>query len=314
MGKRIERAQAWIDRGVARWNASFFGRMINRFASHSGGTLANGMAYNLLFAFFSGMWTVFSVITLLSIKDNALLDWLTTELKRAVPSLDINPSTIGSISLTMTWTGLITFCLFLWEVLCCLDAWRSAAWMMMDKPKPFFDPFQTRLLDTLAFLGLVLLFIVSSIAGAVSGGAVRRMTALLRKVNILQGNNSLLTDSVLIDCSGFMIGLMLNIALMALMFLFVARIDCDKRIVAFTCAVAGLAISILQLLGSRLLGGATSNPLLAPFAAIIGVLIWFSFIAQIMMYCAAFLAEMQASQAAKSRIKKTDQHKIGSPQ
>ena len=82
--------------------------------------------------------------------------------------------------------------------------------------------------------------------------------------------------------------------LIALMFCFVARIDCDRRLIVFVCLVGGLSISVLQLLGSRLLGGATSNPLLAPFSVFIGMLIWFSFIAQILMYCATFIGQAQA--------------------
>lgn len=37
--------------------------------------------------------------------------------------------------------------------------------------------------------------------------------------------------------------------------------------------------------------GASRNPMLAPFAAIIGVLIWFNLVAQVIMICAAFIAE-----------------------
>lgn len=47
----------------------------------------------------------------------------------------------------------------------------------------------------------------------------------------------------------------------------------------------------MQLLGARLLTGASRNPMLAPFAAIIGVLIWFNLVAQVIMICAAFIAE-----------------------
>ena len=56
-------------------------------------------------------------------------------------------------------------------------------------------------------------------------------------------------------------------------------------------ALGALAVAVMQLLGARLLTGASRNPMLAPFAAIIGVLIWFNLVAQVIMICAAFIAE-----------------------
>lgn len=290
----ITRALTLIDHAFVFWNNSFPGSVINRFARRNGGTLSNGMAYNLLFAFFSGIWTVFAVVTLFFTKNTTLLDWFISTLERTIPGLSITDSMVDGISSTMTWTGVLTFCIFIWKVLCCLDAWRNAAWTMMDRPKPFFDPIQIRFFDAVAFILVALMFVVSSIAGVISGGIVRRIVNLLHDIAMLPESNTTLANSMLLDLSGFLIGLVFNILLMALMFCFVARIRCDKRLTVFVCLIGGLVISILQLLGSRLLGGATSNPLLAPFSVFIGVLIWFSFIAQILMYCAAFIGQAQS--------------------
>ena len=294
MRSTITRALTLIDHAFTFWNNSFPGSVVNRFAKRNGGTLANGMAYNLLFAFFSGIWTVFAVVALLFTKNTTLLDWFISTLERTIPGLTITDSMVSGISSTMTWTGALTFCIFVWKVLCCLDAWRNAAWTMMDCPKPSFDPIQIRLFDAVAFVLVALLFVISSIAGVISGGIVRRIVNLLRSLAMLQGADTTVANSLLLDLSGFLIGLVLNILLMALMFCFVARIRCDRRLIAFVCLIGGLLVSVLQLLGSRLLGGATSNPLMAPFSVFIGVLIWFSFIARILMYCAAFIGQAQS--------------------
>ena len=44
------------------------------------------------------------------------------------------------------------------------------------------------------------------------------------------------------------------------------------------------------MLGSALLGGASNNPLLASFAVIIGLLIWFNFICQVILIAASWIA------------------------
>ena len=53
----------------------------------------------------------------------------------------------------------------------------------------------------------------------------------------------------------------------------------------------------MQLLGTRLLAGASRNPLLAPFATLIGVLIWFNLVSQLMLAIAAGIAEAQSRRA-----------------
>ena len=51
---------------------------------------------------------------------------------------------------------------------------------------------------------------------------------------------------------------------------------------------AGLAV--LKILGSRLLIGAGNNPLLASFAVIIGLMIWFNLISQVVLIAASWVA------------------------
>ena len=59
----------------------------------------------------------------------------------------------------------------------------------------------------------------------------------------------------------------------------------------FGLIMGSLTVSAMQLLGARLLAGASRNPMLAPFAALIGVLIWFNLVAQVILLCAALIAE-----------------------
>jgi membrane protein len=46
---------------------------------------------------------------------------------------------------------------------------------------------------------------------------------------------------------------------------------------------------VLKVLGSLLLGGASSNPLIASFAVIVGLLIWFNLVCQVILVCAAWV-------------------------
>lgn len=54
--------------------------------------------------------------------------------------------------------------------------------------------------------------------------------------------------------------------------------------------LAAAAMVVLQALGSTLLGGATRNPLLASFAAIVGLLIWLNLLCQVTLIGATWIA------------------------
>ena len=70
----------------------------------------------------------------------------------------------------------------------------------------------------------------------------------------------------------------------------VSGIDIPFRLLAQGTLLAAVALGVLKVLGTSLLGGATSNPLLASFAVIIGLLLWFNLVCQVILVGAAWIA------------------------
>ena len=136
----------------------------------------------------------------------------------------------------------------------------------------------------LAAIAIAILFILSTAAGTVSGGIVRR---LLQWGGI---PSSSLPGTVLLEMTGFGTGVALNFALFMLLLRVVSHIKAG-RFTILGALLGSLTVSAMQLLGARLLAGASRNPMLAPFAALIGVLIWFNLVAQVILLCAALIAE-----------------------
>ena len=77
--------------------------------------------------------------------------------------------------------------------------------------------------------------------------------------------------------TGFGTGVALNFALFMLLLRVVSHIKAG-RFTILGALLGSLTVSAMQLLGARLLAGASRNPMLAPFAALIGVLIWFNLV------------------------------------
>lgn len=71
---------------------------------------------------------------------------------------------------------------------------------------------------------------------------------------------------------------------------YLAEISVPKKQLFFGSLLGGVALMGIKILGTTLLGGATSNPLLATFAVIVGLLIWFNLICRILLLTSAWIA------------------------
>ena len=263
-----------IGRGADAWARSLPGRVLDRYVSRSGPLLANGLAYGLLFAFFAGVWIAVSVFGLIM---GGNIDWqqmLIDAVREVIPGVAdsfLTSSALGTMSSALTWTGLATLAIFWWTVTGWMNSLRHAVRAMFDDCGDELNIVVARLRDTLA-------------AGTVSGGIVRR---LLQWGGI---PSSSLPGTVLLEMTGFGTGVALNFALFMLLLRVVSHIKAG-RFTILGALLGSLTVSAMQLLGARLLAGASRNPMLAPFAALIGVLIWFNLVAQVILLCAALIAE-----------------------
>ena len=65
-----------------------------------------------------------------------------------------------------------------------------------------------------------------------------------------------------------------------------AGVHIPLRYLAQGALLGAFALGVLKLLGTALLGGANNNPLLAGFVVIIGLLIWFNLVCQVILLAA----------------------------
>ena len=268
---------------------SLVGGIITRYTSHRGALMANGLAYGLLFAFFAGVWLIVSVFGLIVSGNEQLQNYLVQAASSFIPAVGddfFSEDVLSRISSTLTWTGLVTLVLFWWTVVGWMDSLRNAVKIMFDAGEEDDNPVVTKLRDTGAALLIAVLFLFSTLSIGLSGGVVRNV------MELLDISTNTVVGSLLLDILAMTSGVLLNLALVALLFFIVAHVKVS-RYSLIGALLAAIAISVMQILGARLLGGASKNPLLAPFAAVIGVLIWFNLIAQVVLICAAFIAECE---------------------
>lgn len=84
-------------------------------------------------------------------------------------------------------------------------------------------------------------------------------------------------------------GFLADAGFVALVYMVLGRAREPRRMLLWVIAVAALAIMVIQQLSSMFVGQASSNPVLAPFAAVIVVLLFVTLVAQVLLLGAAWL-------------------------
>jgi len=292
--ERIRRLVAWA-------MATRLGRTIQRYTGAGGPLLAQGLAYQSIFALFAALWVTFSIAGLWITGDSPLREAIVSTIASAVPGL-IDTGSGGAIDLEVLlsarifgWTGAIAAIGLLWTALGWFGAARSGMRSMLGRP---LGP-QRALLLKLADLALALAFgIAVLVSASLSLLSTSLLGAALGWVGIADASP---VAQIATRVAGLAIAFVLDLAVLFALYRVLAPNRLPRRPVLGGAALAALGLGVLKALGGSLLGGASSNPLLASFAVIVGLLIWFNFVCQVLLIAAAWIAEAPGVRAAVHR-------------
>jgi membrane protein len=263
-------------------------RVFAHFAEKGGSILAGGMSYQAIFAVFAAVWVGFSIVGLFLTNNPDLLDALFVAVNRSIPGLIgtdgiIDPKSLASTGV-LSWTGAIALVGLLATVLGWLSTTTLAVRTIFDMPRQttFF------LLVKVRELGLGLLFGLALVASAlVSLASTAALGAIFSLFQLPQ-------DSFWYDASARLIGLavvlLIDTVTLATLFRVLSRVRIPVGRLVAGALVGGAGLGAIKMLGGTLLGGATNNPLLATFAVIIGLLIWFNLVSTVTLLAASWIA------------------------
>jgi membrane protein len=266
-------------------------RVFQHYTSLRGPLLSSGLSYQAIFAVFAGLWVSFSVAGIVVQSTPELRDALFATINQSIPGLISEGDTEGAIDRqtllstgALTWTGIVALGGLLFTALGWLASGREAVRTMFRLPPDALNFFLMKLKD----LGLAVGFgVILLISAGLSLGSTAALSWIFETLG-LSGRS----DAAILTARG--VGLLLAFAIDALtlgmFYRVVASVRIPLRHLAHAALLGGAALGILKGLGSALLGGATSNPLLAGFAVIVGLLIWFNLVCQVILYFAAWTA------------------------
>ena len=89
---------------------------------------------------------------------------------------------------------------------------------------------------------------------------------------------------------GLLLMFLLDTAVLATLYRILSDLQIPLRRLLAGALIGAIGLGVLKLLGGALLGGASHNPLLASFAVIVGLLIWFNLVCQVILLSASWIA------------------------
>lgn len=266
-------------------------RVFFQYLGNGGPLMASGLAYAAIFAVFAGLVVGFALIGLVLQGDAALQNSVIASVSRAVPGLVDSGDGGGAIDPDdlldtggLAGLGIVGLAGLLVTALNFLASAREAVRRIFGiaQPTTFF------LLLKLKDLGLAVAFGLAVIVSTVLSTA---STAALGLVLDLVGIGS---DSILGTVLGSIVGLLVVLALdtvvLAGLYRVLAGVPIPRPRLLSGALLGALGLGLLKAVGNLLLGGATSNPLLASFAIIIGLLIFFNLVCQVILISASWIA------------------------
>jgi membrane protein len=292
----------WI---LARVNALRPMRAFRHYTLQHGPLMSAGIGFNMFFSITGLLTTGFSIAGLVLRGQPALLDTIISSVAQSAPGLLklnggeglvdpkdlLNPEGLG-------WTALVAAVVTVITSLGWIAGLRDGLRGVMQLPPLLVNPILVKLRDagTLLLLGTAL--VISAGASLIFGTAAGWVSDFLRLDDALAGP---LTTSIKIA-----VPLVLSWVTALIMFRLAGGLKLSRRALLEGTILAALGTTVLQVFSTELLAGASRNPLLAPFAIIIGLLIWFNLVSQVYLVSAGWAAVREADLAAgKAPPKKT---------
>lgn len=285
---------AWMRDRVTRVASSKPVRVVMHYSQLRGPILAGGLAFQGLFAVFAGLWVAFSIAGLVISGNEAAQNAIVTTLNNAVPGLidpDGSGPATGAIDARILlsagvfgWTGAIALLGLLITAIGWLGSARGAVRTLFELPSPAANFALLKVRDVALGIALGVALIVSAVLSVAGTSAT---SFLLGLVGIGSG-------SVLVTVSSRVVTLavmfLLDAVVLAALYRVLSAIRIPRRRLWAGAMLGAIGLGVLKVAGSALLGGATRNPLIASFAVLAGLLIFFDFACQVILIAASWIA------------------------
>lgn len=279
----------WLNAQAGRY---FPVRVWNLYSRRRGPLLAAGNAYLMFFSVGAMLVAGFAIFGMVAADNQVLRDAVINLVAESTPGLiDLGDGGLATPEQLLGVSGFETALIIsLAALLITAMGWinglregiRSVLGLARDRTNPVLS--KVRDLGTLIVLAVAL--ILTSSLGVVS-------TATMGTLGEFLGLSSTLTGATA-QVSYVLLMFLLDVAVAMVIFSLASRVQMPRPVLFLAAAFSGAGATILRFFSAYLLSGITSNALLAPFAVILGLFVWFFLLSQVYLMSAAIAAVLAA--------------------
>jgi membrane protein len=262
-------------------------RALLLYQERHGPMLADSVTYRTLFSVFAGVFLGFAVTGMWLSGRPDLIDALVETLDTAIPGLVGEDGLLEADSLvqplTLSIAGIVALVALLAAAIGAIGSLRTAFRALADQPD-----------DQTFFLWLLLRDLLLAIAFGASLAAAAAVTFFSTSaLETLFDWLGVPARNPLYDGTTRTVSILVIFAIDTLviagMFRLLSGLRPSARSLWTGALIGGVGLTVLQLLSSLFVGGATNNPLLASFGSLIALLLWFNFSAQVILIAGAYI-------------------------
>lgn len=287
--------KALIQRATSKALELRLTRTLLRYVEHRGTSLADSVTYRALFSVFAGVLLCFSIAMLWLDGNPEAMGALVSALDRVIPGLTdaINLESIAAPN-GFTLVGLVALVGLIGAAVSAIASLRTALRVLADEVHDD---------------GLFILVLARNLAVAVAFGGLLACAAALSALSSF-GVETMsswlgLSASGLTErfarILGVVVVFVIDALAIALIFRVLSGVRAPSRAIWGGAVLGGVGLVVLQELSSLFVRGATSNPLLASFASLIALLIWFNLSAQVILISSCYI--IVATAESRDRVR-----------
>ena len=254
-----------------------------RYSENHGPNLADSITYRALFSVFAAVLLGFSLAALWLGGNPDAMSALMQSLDRFIPGIGglIDTDKIEAPA-GFTVAGIAALVGLVLAAISAIASLRTALLTLSDQvydSTVLVRAYVRNILVALGFGGLLLLAAALSVLASIGVDAVTSWFGIS-----LGAAGSVVTRVI-----GIAVVLLIDTLAVALVFRTLSGVKAPRKALWQGALLGGVGLTILQELSGLFVRGATSNPLLATFAALIALLLWFNLSAQVILIASSFI-------------------------
>ncbi len=300
--------KARLQRALSRAKDTHAYRSYQRYTSARGGLMAGGIAFFAFFSVFPALTLGFAVFGFVLRGQPSLFHSVVDSVSSTLPGIVKDaghPDGVIDASKppapdVLTITGAVSAVVLLMSGLGWMSALREGIRAMFGQPLLKANAVASRARD----LGVLVLLGLSMLVSAVLSGLAN--TATGKVLSWLGASSGSLAGRVVLPLAGFVVVLAVDTAIFMVLLRLLSGVPMPWRALWPASVLGALGVGVLKVAVSYGIVGSSSNPLLASFAILVGLLIVMNLMSRVTLVAAAWaalsfgLAPREATSAAAS--------------